>query len=285
MVTLYAWAVPGFFSESPVDHTWVTTYDNQETPYSDDNKVAEAGQSYWYCWGSFHAQGGTPNNPAGALGQQAGDLALAQCLVQANADSQKVAAARGTIFTYGEDGVCHQLANQVLYATGNGRVRPLTVKGARGYTVSSFIYGTYGLQHAAWLNKIAACGSRVRTAGFGGTQMSATPTPSLPDDFEERARAVLERDDPKALADLLTLRADVQRFSAQHWPGFTAPSAEALNARNQHLLDQAAVLLGPERFESIFGFPPGQKINLVDPEIKHAGDDAPSRLGDGLLRR
>jgi hypothetical protein len=70
------------------------------------------------------------------------------------------------------------------------------------------------------------------------------------------------------LGDLLALRADVHRFVAQRWPGFAAPNAETLNARNQHLLDQAAQLLGPEKFEKIFGFPPGQKVDLVDPNMK-----------------
>ena len=30
--SLYAWAVPAFSAGSPVDHTWVTTYDNRVKP-------------------------------------------------------------------------------------------------------------------------------------------------------------------------------------------------------------------------------------------------------------
>lgn len=146
--TLFAWVVPAFTSGSPVDHTWVTSYDNRATAYSNDQQVAAAGECYWYCWGSFHATGGTPGNPTGFLGTQVGDLAMAQCLVQPNADSRNVPAARGTIFIYGVDGVCHQLANQVLYSTGIG-AQPMTVHGARGYAASTFLYGTYGLQHVA----------------------------------------------------------------------------------------------------------------------------------------
>jgi hypothetical protein len=265
---LYAWAVPAFAANSPVDHTWVTTYDNRATPYADVDQVAAAGEFYWYCWGSFHASGGTPNNPTGFLGQQSGNLTLAQCVVQANADSTTVPAARGTIFTYGVDGVCHQLANQVLCSTGAGNAAPLTVRNARGYMASVFIYGSYGTQHAAWWNQIAKCGGQAP----GGTVMAATderaPVSGPPDDFEEHAREVLKSDDPKLLSDLLALRADVQRFSAQRWPGGAAPDAETLNARNRHMLDQAAKLLGPQRFEAIFGFPPDQKIDLVDPSIK-----------------
>jgi hypothetical protein len=34
-----------------------------------------------------------------------------------------------------------------------------------------------------------------------------------------------------------------------------------------NLIDQAALLLGPKNFERVFGFPPGEKINLVDPSV------------------
>lgn len=266
--TLFAWAVPAFTASAPVDHTWVTTYDARVTPYPSIEEVAAAGEFYWYCWGSFHASGGTPNNPTGFLGQQSGNLVLARCLVDPNADSRTVPAARGTIFTYGVDGVCHQLANQVLYATGTAGAAPLTVCEARGYMASVFIYKKYGLQEEAWLNQIAKCGGQLP----GGPPMAATapgtPMSGSPDDFEAHAREVLKHDDPKLLSDLLSLRADVQRFSAQRWPGLTAPDAETLNARNQHMLDQAAKLLGPQRFEAIFGFAPDQKIDLVDPSIR-----------------
>ena len=83
---LYAWAVPAFSTGPPVDHTWVTTYDNRVKVYSSDQQVAAAGECYWYCRGSFHSTGGTPNNSAGFLGQQNGDLTLAKCLVAPNAN-------------------------------------------------------------------------------------------------------------------------------------------------------------------------------------------------------
>lgn len=271
MVLLYAWTVPAFTSGSPVDHTWVTTYDNRVTPYPNDAAVAAAHQSYWYCWGSFHPKGGTPAIPDGFIGSQAGNLTLAQCLVQANADSRTVPAARGTIYTYGVDGVCHQLANQVLYATGSGGVPQLTVRMARGYMASTFIYGTYGLQHAAWAAKIAACSGATLTPS-GVTTLSGGA--GGPDDFEARASEVLGPGNTK-LHDLLRLRGGVQQFSAQPWPGTGQPSAEALNARNQNMLDEAARLLSPDEFEKIFGFAPGEKIDLVDKEITQSAGRAP----------
>jgi hypothetical protein len=258
--TLYAWSVPAFVSGSPVDHTWVTTFDNQQNNYPNVAAVVAAGQNYWFCWGSYHARGGTPGNPSGALGHKNGNLALAKCLVSSNADSRNVPAARGTIFVYGVDGVCHQLANQVLYATSGTR---LTVRKARGYFASTFLYGTYGLQHAAWAGKVHSCAGASApasaVAGGGVTRMQ-----DLPSDFDDHAREMLV-DDPELLARLLALKGEAQSFTAQKMPGFLPPSAELLNARNQHLLDQAALLLGPERFERVFGFPPTEKINLVDP--------------------
>src|SRR5258708_6683250 len=188
LVPLYAWAVPAFTSDSPVDHTWVTTYDNRTSVYPNDQAVVVASQFYWFCWGAFHPQGGTPANPRGFLGQQAGDLGLAQCLVTPNADSRTVPPARGTIFAYGVDGVCHQLANQVLYAPVSGGGAPLTVSRARGYMASTFIYGTYGLQHSAWANKIASCGGADPQIAFA---IGGGIVPGPPDDFEARARQVL----------------------------------------------------------------------------------------------
>jgi hypothetical protein len=92
--------------------------------------------------------------------------------------------------------------------------------------------------------------------------------PGLLDDFETRAREVLDQQNPKLLADLLALRSEVNRFAAQKWPGFAPPSAEVLNARNQHLIEQAAKLLGRENFIEIFGFSPDEMTNLVDPNIQ-----------------
>jgi hypothetical protein len=126
------------------------------------------------------------------------------------------------------------------------------------------IYGTYGLQHAAWANKLASCGAAGPQIAFA---VGGHAVPGQPDDFETRARQVLGQENPQLLSDLLALRTDTQRFTAQRWPGFSSPSSETLNARNQHLLDQAAHLLGSDKFKELFGYSPDEKIHLVDPNI------------------
>jgi type II secretory pathway predicted ATPase ExeA len=87
-----------------------------------------------------------------------------------------------------------------------------------------------------------------------------------PDDFTKHASKVLAGE-PELLNRLLSLRSEVQMFTAQRMPASVPPPAEYLNARNQHLLEEAALLLGPDKFEKVFGFKPDEKINLVDPSL------------------
>jgi hypothetical protein len=87
-----------------------------------------------------------------------------------------------------------------------------------------------------------------------------------PDDFEQHARAVL-RDDPVLLGRLLRLRAQHIAQKREMARAATSPDAATLNAHNKQLLDEAAALLGREKFIEIYGFPPEQKITLVDPNV------------------
>ena len=274
MRLLYAWAVPAFEDDFPVDHTWVTTYDNRSHPYPSVAAVEAAVECAWYCWGDFHPRGGTPGNPDGAVGAQVGNLDLARCFAQPNADCAASFAARGTIFTYGVDGVCHQLANQVLYATGVGGARPLTAAAARGYRLSSAIYGTYGLQSAAWRNKIAACAAAMaaRPANADDVAHAAPPRPGAamtsvpPDEFEQRVAEVLGPDRLRLAAQLLNLRARFHTAAAAEAHAMRAPTADELNERNQRFFDDAAKILSASDYERIFGVEPGRKVKLVRPD-------------------
>ena len=263
---LYAWATPAFIQGSPADHTWVTTYDSRLNAPPTIGGVTTLGEDNWYCWGSFHPSGHF-------LGSKTGNLALARCLVQPNVDSNSHPPARGTIFSYGIDGVCHQLANQVLYATKTASTSPLTVSGARWYSVSVFFYDVYGLQYAAFAAKLASCsgthGSPMMagkpTAGSGG---SAAPT----DTFQRHVRKALGPGEADKASALQQLREEIQadaevRRSRMTIAGVTSPEATAaeLNARNREYLKRAAEKLGREGFIRVFGFSPDETVNLVDP--------------------
>jgi hypothetical protein len=263
-VKFYAWVHP-LSIDKRLDHTWVTTYDKSGGPYASLAEVAAAGQYYWMCWGDFHPEG----VPAPPIATSDGELSIASCLVEPNADSRHVQAARGTIFTYAIDGVCHQLANQALFATGISGQPPQTVKDTRGYWLSSYLYGTYGRQKSAWLDKVKHCTSAA-TSGES-TIMKAAAMATKTDEFAENAQSVLA-DDPALLEQLMALREGAQMQLAKALPEAQALDADLLNAQNQKMFDEAAALLGPEKFEQVFGFKAGEKINLVDPAMVDAGD-------------
>jgi hypothetical protein len=265
-VTLFAWSVPAYFQGSVVDHTWVTTYDNRVKVYPALADVLSAGEHYWYSWGSFHAKGGTPVSADGFLASGGADLLYASCLCRPDVDSIIDPAARGTIFNYGRDGVCHQLSNQILWPTGRGGATPATVNRARGYWLSIAIFGTYGKQHAAWASKKIQCstqgGSNAMNSGQAGADV---------DDFQGHLQATLKG--PDAGAKIKTLMDHRRAFMVQverlqYVPQDSdVPTASELNKAYSSFLHEAADILGPEDFERVFGQRPTDEMNIVDPSI------------------
>jgi hypothetical protein len=171
-------------------------------------------------------------------------------------------AARGTIFTYGADGVCHQLANQVLWASKDSTGAPLTTAGSNGYKASVFFYRMYGRQKEAWKDKKTNCSSDPGAPSPPGNQM----TDNDDDDFDKDARRILP---PARFAELKALR---ERFGAELelsakakinlTPGEQA--AAEINVAINIYLHEVAKLLSKSEFESLFGFPPEQPIELLD---------------------
>ena len=259
---LCAWAIPSLNLKGLPDHTWVTDFDCRKAASKKVADVVAASKHYWYCWGNFHRR----CRPKGALGSRVGNLALARCLVLPNEASNGNARAQGTIVRYGVDGVCHQLANQVLYATGDSGAMPVTVESARGYYWSTMRYGTYGIAEAErqFLDRIEACSRRK------SHDPRDEPMTTLPDEFEMHARHVLRENDPKLLTDLLALRDKVRATDVG-----PQPTAASINAQNQRLLDEASKLLGPTKFRAVFGFSPTTQMDLVDPALM--GTDKSSR--------
>ena len=153
---LFAWVSPAFTSNSPVDHTFVTSYDSRLVTHADISAVKEHQAHFWFCWGGFRRKGESEKFPHGLVTSGAGRLQLARCLCESNIPSKEDTAAQGTIFQYGYDGVCHQLGNQILWAT-EGANRPLTFAGARGYWASTAMWSTYGRDEDEWEAKRRSC--------------------------------------------------------------------------------------------------------------------------------
>lgn len=244
---LYAWAASALFEGVPVDHTWVTTFDLRRNQYEDEKAIYGSEDLYWYCYGLLRLRGRF-------LGSKNGAKSFSTCLVQPNVRSDHSDRAKGTIFRYARDGVCHQLANQVLFSTGTkGAV--FTVKAARGYWFSTFKYGDYGVNVADWEKQKRGCDIGRPNEDNEETEMSK-------DDFKERAREVLGQAAPDLLRDLLALRAKAMADQPSE-----NNSAASINKKNQVWFDRAADLLGTTRFKQIFGIPPRQRVNLVDPSV------------------
>ena len=138
---------------------------------------------------------------------------------------------RHAAIRYGLHGVCHQLANQVLYATGTAGA-PLTVAKARGYWWSVFQYGEYGVPEELWVKQRESCSAQ-RARPPKGEEMAR-----VPDEFEMRARAVLEHESPELLTAFLALRAEAQRKAVEEWPksGSPSPALSFLMQSNSHVL-------------------------------------------------
>ncbi len=62
--TLCAWAVPAFIDELPVDHTWVTGYDNRKQTYPDIAAVIAAEQTIGTAGATFTRKAERRETPA-----------------------------------------------------------------------------------------------------------------------------------------------------------------------------------------------------------------------------
>lgn len=130
MATLEGWARPTdflFLEHVPggADHTYVVS----------------SGGARWKCGGGD--EGGNSGSEGGRLIVSGdGSHTLAKKLARND---------YGGMSVYGAMGVCHQMANRVLYPCGRN------VHRAKGAGWSYTIYGIYGRPHAAWLAWKAAC--------------------------------------------------------------------------------------------------------------------------------
>lgn len=107
MGTLIAMAYPTKLFANQADHTYV--------------KCGTGGKA-WGCWGG--KSGGKQ------LRQGTGSTKRADCIAQPDE--------KANIKCYLINGVCHQAANRILLPAG------ITVRGARGYSISEALFGTYG---------------------------------------------------------------------------------------------------------------------------------------------
>lgn len=245
--TLYAWARPlkiaPFF-----DHTWVTDYE-PASQYTTIDEVIAADQSCWYCWGDFH------DDNYRAIGTIDGNEGQSSCIAAPNAED-----AHGTIYHYAFNGVCHQLANQVLYSSQTSPHGPLIVSDAKGYRISSFLYKTYGRPDSRWRVLARKC-------------VDVASVLSGMDDFIDHLMSFEAgfMEDPE-MDRLLALREDFAaglRTMSEDQGVMSNPEelAGRINELITQLMSRAADMLGKERYQMIFEHEAYSPAPLVEPHI------------------
>lgn len=272
---LYAWVTPAFIPKgSPVDHTWVTSYDSRIHRLSSISDVKRASENYWYCWGDFHPLGRL-NDPIVKGFPSAGG---ATCLVAPN-----ISKSRGTVHWYGIDGVCHQVSNQVLYVTSTpARGKPQIVSGARGYKLSSALFGTYGRREKDWDVVRKNCGiapSNIHRRRGVASLLSRRMAYFLNFSIHDRRVLELEQRRRQLLAEL-----DEIGFAARTANETTQSRVSQMNGRINSFLQFVASesFDGDMGFMRVFGIHPEEDIYLIDPLLFEFPDtlNRPDRSND-----
>lgn len=268
---IFAWVKNAYIKGNfLLDHTWVTSYDIRVISYASVRDVATANEHYWFCKGDFSTTvrlvdpiaHGTPTSGA------------ATCLVVPN-DRY----ASGTVHVYGVDGVCHQVANQVLYVTAKMAVGQLSkVSRARGYTLSSVLYGTYGRREAEWDDARIRCGMKLTNARRrrGITSLFSrrmayclnVPVNEQPVVLmEQRRRALLIE------LDIIGYRKQLPDETAQQ------RVAELNGAINRFLREAEDSLPNDDHLRRVLGIRRNQEAFVIDPEMFEfpSPEDRPER--------
>lgn len=244
---LYAYANPLSAPLSFADHTWVTSY--PERP-----KCPGPAPSYWYSTGDCHPS--AKDHDPRPLGDGEGDAGMAQCIAEPDVSTFDPGPATALI-KYGIDGVCHQIANRILAATGVNGKSPVTVSAAHGYWVSRFAFGEYGTP-AQWARLRSQCG----LPAIGAVGMHADLAAMAARVGADKYISILQA----AQDQLRTRIVEIGRLAAS---GSIPPRrvADEVNKAVNASLRGLAKNLGPEEFQRVFDWPAEQDIVLVRPDV------------------
>jgi len=244
---LYIWRKRTPITLYLADHTWATSYDLRIKKYNNINEVINAKEHYWYSKGDFHSDGDF-------IGKINYHSSYANCLVNSN---DKING-NGSI-RYGIDGVCHQISNQVIYRSKHS-FNNLRVDKARGYKLSSSIYGTYGKNHNQWKDNREHCFRK----SFKTSNISLITTRAryfTKNTIDMNLMKYLESERLKLLMQLK------EEGSAKKKVNENANQrVEKMNQFINNFTTDISNLLEKDLYQYIFGIDKGTRINLIDAE-------------------
>ena len=252
--TLQGWSIP-MITPPWQDHTYVTS---------------SCGLICGY-WG--RCAGGS------ALNAALGSSVVADCLAQPNSEA-------GII--YGITGVCHQTSNRILHPAR------VTVVGCRGYNLSVFAYGVYGVGNWPELSVCYPVGTNLAQPGSARAASPGRNLSSMTEFYnsavsdgrvksatEEAARLTelsalvgvalghpLDQETFQALSSIQTALWNVRTaLMGRLHSGELTPN-QFLNQMDASLrlaMEQSRALLGDERFKLIFGEAGEHPEGLINP--------------------
>ncbi len=239
----------------------------------------------WGCWGG--KTGGT------AFNSGTGSTRRADCIAQPNE--------RAGITCYLINGVCHQAANRILLPAG------ILVSAARGYAVSSAIFGPYGRVgfwpcsapfnqcpgvtgdlpicmaakspvEAPMISLVEGEDRHIRSIkqAYNKFDVEATPIESMKfhiDLFEREVKFRLGEDIGKAAKGLRLAKESVElehRRLAESLAHEKMPPAEFIKSFNNMTLkfqDDMAAAINDEQYSKLLDLKRGEKVVLADPDI------------------
>ena len=251
--TLYAWSVPIVAADNGklnnFDHTWVTDFvEDIDLRYKPDpaRPAYTPPDGFWYCWGQGYEKA------AKSICSADGDIIAANNISPRNVvpyeDGIFYSNTSGSIEFYGLDGVCHNVANQVLFSTGTSLKEPVRVEQAKGYAVSSFFYGTYGLNEDKW--------EKIRKAYMPDVKIPGDDFLPLMERFvkdKDTQLKLLElrKKARTQLAFIRTVAVAVRQQKLSQYYNIYIPFMQHSNAA---ILDEAEQLLGEAVFNALFQF-------------------------------
>lgn len=150
---------------------------------------------------------------------------------------------------YGITGVCHQAANRILRGAGSSK----TVKDAKGYWASYFLYGTYGIGSRFGL-EFETLINRDELANLSGyAKAMALNSFKIEFAINNKLQYNIEEVKIQQLAEILT----TYKYETQYY----LEAAEAnYNEIINKLLESFGAVLSNKEYEDLFDFPKNQYI-------------------------
>ncbi len=255
--TLYAWSVAtSFFKGFEFEHAFVTDFELTSS-YPDPASLPK-GAKFWYCWGDYYDAGKGLSNTA-ANGGVAAALVTPDVAPPEWGHGGPQYPQSGAIRYYGIDGVCHQLANQVLFASGSSTSEPPRVQKIGSYPFSSFFYTNYGLNDDGWKTLRERDAPHVKLPG---------------DDFDAHFAKVLPHAGALERAEVAGIRAVAHAGlrGLSHLPGPSKDKWILLKGILYAAMEGLKLTLGKDDFAALFPSLGGKEVSTPE-EAAHWVDE------------